>query len=269
MLLICGSMTIRETLVDGNFAGSPLEAGGVAGVAHEGMLHAARLLLENAEFMALLRTHAAECAGRVRVCGHSLGGGISAIVTLLLRDEFPLVTGAGIGVPACLSAELCDSLAGCFDSVVNDADVVPRLSAHVMQRLLEDLARSTEDARPVVRSLAHLVSRPRVIFRVTARVSHRLAKKRDPKGAADEAAAVEGGEVAAAAAMWVPGTVWRFRGGCGHKVSRTALDELVLTAAAFLAHIPDQYVYQMTREPVKLRPLPDSSATGVAAPNER
>lgn len=74
--------------------------------------------------------------------GHSLGGGVAALATLLLREPGEEVPGLGpircvaLGPAAVLSAELAGAAAGCVTSVVLSTDPVPRLSCYTVSRRL-------------------------------------------------------------------------------------------------------------------------------------
>jgi hypothetical protein len=65
--------------------------------------------------------------------GHSLGGGVASLVSLLLQQTGAAPRGLGsircitIGPAAVMSRELADLAAGCVTSVVLGCDPVPRL----------------------------------------------------------------------------------------------------------------------------------------------
>lgn len=68
-----------------------------------------------------------------RTTGHSLGGGVAALVTLLLQQPGAAPRGISgvrcitIGPPAVLSQELCGLCEEYITSIVLGADPIPRL----------------------------------------------------------------------------------------------------------------------------------------------
>lgn len=91
--------------------------------------------------------------------GHSLGGGVAALVTLLLQlpggapSSLLHVRCVCIGPAAVLSRELADGCKGHVTSVVLGCDPVPRLSMYSVERLLLDLVDSSLSRR-AAKSLA-------------------------------------------------------------------------------------------------------------------
>jgi len=73
---------------------------------------------------------------RLVVIGHSLGGGIGAILSLLLRPSFPEVHCIAYSPPGCIfDLELAKRSEAWVSSVFPGKDVVPRLSWHSMKNL--------------------------------------------------------------------------------------------------------------------------------------
>jgi hypothetical protein len=72
--------------------------------------------------------------------GHSLGAGAAAIAAMELKDnDWIQVEAVGFGCPSLLSRELAASTSDFITTVVNDADVVPRMSGSSVTNLLTDL----------------------------------------------------------------------------------------------------------------------------------
>ena len=73
--------------------------------------------------------------------GHSLGGGIAALMTLIYHSEGLPVQGYTYAAPPCVSRELAESSESFIHSFSLHNDIVPRLSHKSMMRL----RRSIED----------------------------------------------------------------------------------------------------------------------------
>jgi hypothetical protein len=85
-----GTLGLHDVLTDLVCKQQPLECDGLAGMAHGGMLEAARRLLDElrADIQAALRDHP---GFKLVLCGHSLGGGLATLVAALVgpRIEIP------------------------------------------------------------------------------------------------------------------------------------------------------------------------------------
>ncbi|CAB1111040.1 unnamed protein product [Ectocarpus sp. CCAP 1310/34] len=76
---------------------------------------------------------------KIVILGHSLGGGVAALLGVLLKDAIPDVRVVGFATPACADigvSRLCEGL--CTSVVLHD-DVVPRITPHAVRALLKDL----------------------------------------------------------------------------------------------------------------------------------
>ncbi|CAN0569737.1 unnamed protein product, partial [Ectocarpus sp. 12 AP-2014] len=76
---------------------------------------------------------------KIVILGHSLGGGVAALLGVLLKDAIPDVRVVGFATPACADigvSRLCEGL--CTSVVLHD-DVVPRVTPHAVRALLKDL----------------------------------------------------------------------------------------------------------------------------------
>lgn len=73
---------------------------------------------------------------QLMVVGHSLGGGIAAILSLLLRPKFPRVRCLAYEPPGCIfSKDLADASNEWINAVVCGVDSIPRLGWHNAKRL--------------------------------------------------------------------------------------------------------------------------------------
>ena len=64
----------------------------------------------------------------IRIVGHSLGGGIAALFTLMIKDILPSTKAVIFAPPACISSNLVPILKECCISFVNRSDVLPYLT---------------------------------------------------------------------------------------------------------------------------------------------
>jgi hypothetical protein len=78
---------------------------------------------------------------RLVLIGHSLGAGAAAIAAMEFKeyDDFLEVEALGFGCPSLLSKELSEETNEYITTVVNDADIVPRMSGASMTNLFLDL----------------------------------------------------------------------------------------------------------------------------------
>eukprot|EP00930_Biecheleria_cincta_P004722 TRINITY_DN105652_c0_g1_i1.p1 TRINITY_DN105652_c0_g1~~TRINITY_DN105652_c0_g1_i1.p1 ORF type:complete len:809 (-),score=141.75 TRINITY_DN105652_c0_g1_i1:48-2399(-) len=105
-----------------------------SGHGHRGMVCSARWLMEEVSPL-LIRLHTE--GYRVTIVGHSLGAGVGAFLTLLLRPQIGSIVCYGFGTPACIDEQLQPALLGCMVSVINRDDIVPRLSIRSVQDLVQ------------------------------------------------------------------------------------------------------------------------------------
>lgn len=100
----------------------------VEGFAHLGMINAARWFLDIVvPEMLKLKEILSDC-DHIRLVGHSLGGGIAALIALALRPYLPSVKAFVFAAPACLTEDLATEADSCVLSLVNRSDLVPYLS---------------------------------------------------------------------------------------------------------------------------------------------
>ena len=125
-----------------------------SGLAVSGMANAAlNLYREHADSLLYMAQQGYE----IRMCGHSLGGGVAVLLGALLHHDFPNIKKTldsannlaskqvfpvktyGYGTPACIDAELSDKVENFAVTAVLHDDVVPRLSPSSCRGLLKHL----------------------------------------------------------------------------------------------------------------------------------
>lgn len=120
------------------------ESGVVLGYSHFGMLAAARWLLQQlaGTMKQALREHPGY---KLKVIGHSLGGGTAALLTMMMREwpEFAEVTCLAIACPSCMTLDLARSCSTYVTTIINAADLIPTVSAGSADALREEVMQSS------------------------------------------------------------------------------------------------------------------------------
>ncbi|CAN4089167.1 unnamed protein product [Withania somnifera] len=139
LLVIRGTHSIKDTLTAATGAVVPfhhtmVHEGGVSklvlGYAHCGMVAAARWIAKLAT-PCLLKALSIYPEYKLKIVGHSLGGGTAALLTYVLREQKELSTATCVAFApaACMTWELAESGCAFITSVINGADLVPTFSA--------------------------------------------------------------------------------------------------------------------------------------------
>ncbi|XP_023000147.1 uncharacterized protein LOC111494430 [Cucurbita maxima] len=182
LLLIRGTHSIKDTLtaVTGAvvpFHHSVLHDGGISnlvlGYAHFGMVAAARWIAKLSTPF-LLKGLDEFPDYKIKIVGHSLGGGTAALLTYILREqkEFSSSTCVTFAPAACMTWELAESGNHFITTIINGSDLVPTFSA----ASIDDL-RSEVTASSWLNDLRDQVERTRVlnvVYRSASALGSRL-----------------------------------------------------------------------------------------------
>ncbi|KAJ7963302.1 Lipase [Quillaja saponaria] len=152
LLLIRGTHSIKDTLTAATgavvpFHHSVVHEGGVSnlvlGYAHCGMVAAARWIAKLAT-PCLIKALGKYPSYKLKIVGHSLGGGTAALLTYILREQKELSTTTCVTFApgACMTWELAESGNDFITSVINGADLVPTFSAASVDGLRAEVTAS-------------------------------------------------------------------------------------------------------------------------------
>jgi hypothetical protein len=139
VIVVRGTKTLADVLTD--LLCESCEYRG--GKAHAYIVAGGRYL---AQKQAPMLRQLAEISGmdlRVTLVGHSLGAGAATIAGIELandRDRPCAVSVMGFGCPALLSRDLAEQVSSYVTTVINDADVVPRMSGASIANLLTEVS---------------------------------------------------------------------------------------------------------------------------------
>lgn len=149
---IRGSLTLEDCVVDVLLDPSPLDAlgdkygfAGEGQYCHGGVLECTQWLhsdlMRNNILETLLMGDNAQCRGyALRIVGHSLGGGIGVILSLMLRQTYPNLRCIAYSPPGgLLTHDLATSCSEFVNTFILDSDIVPRLSLDNMERLRDEV----------------------------------------------------------------------------------------------------------------------------------
>ncbi|KAF7813525.1 Sn1-specific diacylglycerol lipase alpha [Senna tora] len=153
LLLIRGTHSIKDTLTAATgavvpFHHSVLNDGGISnlvlGYAHCGMVAAARWIAKLCT--PTLVKALGECPDfKVKIVGHSLGGGTAALLTYILREqkEFSSITSVTFAPAACMTWELAESGKHFITTIINGSDLVPTFSVSSVDDLRSEVTASS------------------------------------------------------------------------------------------------------------------------------
>ncbi|KAL5203765.1 hypothetical protein ABZP36_008636 [Zizania latifolia] len=153
ILFIRGATSVMDRLTAATAAEVPfhhvvLKEGRVSNVvlghAHCGMLAAARWIADQA-IPCLHRALEQFPDYRIKIIGHSMGAGIAAILTYMLRENKKLSSSSCIafGPAACMTWDLAESGKGFVTAVVNRNDLVPSFGKVSVANLHTEVIRSS------------------------------------------------------------------------------------------------------------------------------
>ncbi|XP_022693646.1 sn1-specific diacylglycerol lipase beta-like isoform X1 [Varroa jacobsoni] len=153
VVVIRGTLSVNDVLTDFTGDSTQIDALGVprGSLCHKGFLKCARYILnklsENQVLEAAFKMHPSY---RLVLTGHSLGGGVSVTLGLLLRGRYPSVRCFVYSPPGgTFSRELCRLTETFALSVVVGDDVVPRLGISQLDELKRQMLTClVENTRP-------------------------------------------------------------------------------------------------------------------------
>jgi len=141
VLALRGTSSVTDALTDLVCEPAPIQLGGQDGIAHGGMLRAARgldLVLAELVAGALTRLRP-ESTRRIVICGHSLGAGVASLLAALWRDRGFLpgvnIQCVAFACPQVLDSSLAVAQSNHTTSLIVASDLVPRFSLATAQDL--------------------------------------------------------------------------------------------------------------------------------------
>lgn len=134
VISIRGTFNLHEIITDAYAEYAPFSHGH----AHHGFLKCARTV--EVKYLEKIKSWIKEFkCKRLYLCGHSMGGGVATLLTMILKSRYnELVECSGrsdfvlrcynVATPPCVNEELCKEYEDVIETVVNENDIVPRLS---------------------------------------------------------------------------------------------------------------------------------------------
>ena len=139
---VAGTNSVRDALVDADCLARPF----LWGYAHAGFARSAENLLE--ELLPVIQAHVtSHPLGRVVLVGHSMGAGVAALMTLLLRHRLGVrARNVSFAPPATVSPDLAGACYNCCVALVNKDDFVPSLSEQNILKLLQEVVEASAES---------------------------------------------------------------------------------------------------------------------------
>ncbi|KAL6495955.1 hypothetical protein OROGR_030518 [Orobanche gracilis] len=198
LLLVRGTHSVKDTLTAVTGAVVPFHhtvvcEGGVSnlvlGYAHCGMVAAARWIAKLAT-PCILTALDSYPNYKLKIVGHSLGGGTAALLTYILRErkELSNSTCVAFAPAACMTWELAESGNDFVTTVINGADLVPTFSA----ASVDDL-RAEVTASAWLNDLRNQIDRTRIlstVYRSASALGSRLPSMASAKAKVAGAGAI-------------------------------------------------------------------------------
>ncbi len=162
IVVIRGSLSKYEFITDLMASAVPFGRGH----AHKGMVRTAQNMIDEIRKIVDSVVAKRDSDYRVVLTGHSLGAGVAAILAAMLRDAHPTVKCYAFACPSVFSAANVDEYYETVTTVVNGADLIPRLSCFSVQAMVEDLLHrvraDTPDNGAIIHRLVHRHMRARL-----------------------------------------------------------------------------------------------------------
>lgn len=210
---IRGSLEIGDLLSDVTANSIKVTMLGVSGWVHEGIMTSASYI--HCCIKEVLKKMSDTYPGwPVLVTGHSLGGGVAGMLTLLLRDGGGI---SGLGEIRCITmgsaaamsknlAEICDPFA---TSVVLGSDPIPHLSHASLERLMVELSH----ASPVKKAAEDFSNTITNLWKSILKENHSDENIGEGQGQQDKVIDADEEEEQAPELMYPPGRIlWILRG---------------------------------------------------------
>ncbi|RZB93103.1 Sn1-specific diacylglycerol lipase alpha isoform B [Glycine soja] len=157
LVFIRGTRSLKDTLTDALCAPVSFEHNNmVSGHAHRGMVAAASWILKHCTPVLLNALHQYPHF-KIKIVGHSLGGGTAALLTYKLREmqQFSSSTCVTFGPAACMTLELAEFGKPFIISIINGYDIVPTLSASSVHDFVsEGRDRNNDQIIPIAKAIA-------------------------------------------------------------------------------------------------------------------
>ncbi|XP_027915314.1 sn1-specific diacylglycerol lipase beta-like [Vigna unguiculata] len=139
VVFIRGTRSIKDIVTDALCAPVPFNHSMVSGHAHCGMAASADWISKRC-IPVLLEALRQYPHFKIKIVGHSLGGGTAALLTYKLREiqQLSSATCVTFGPAACMTLELAEFGKPFITSIINGSDTVPTLSASSVHDFIDE-----------------------------------------------------------------------------------------------------------------------------------